>query len=86
VLRPALFFFGVSPLPAPNRRAAYAGATRHFKNVQPIGRVQHNASTLHMLERHKRFMPPRAVRLHRFVAEFADHLDQLISFAAALVF
>jgi hypothetical protein len=44
-------FLGVAPLPAPNRRAAYAGATRHFENGQTIGRVQHNAGALYVLER-----------------------------------
>jgi hypothetical protein len=42
---------GRDALAAPNRRAAYAGAARHFKNGQPISRVQHNAGALHVLER-----------------------------------
>jgi hypothetical protein len=44
-------FLGIAPLPAPYGRAAYADATRHFENGQPIGRVQHNEGALFVLER-----------------------------------
>src|SRR5580658_8949306 len=51
VQEPVHPFLGVAPLPTPNRRAAYADATRHFENGQPIGRVQHNAGALYVLKR-----------------------------------
>ena len=51
VQEPVHAFLGVAPLPAPDRRAAHSGATRHFENRQPVGRVQHNAGALNVLER-----------------------------------
>jgi hypothetical protein len=51
VQEPIHVFFGVALLLAPNRRAAYAGPTRHFENGQSIGRVQHNAGALYVFER-----------------------------------
>ena len=41
---------GVMPLPAPHRRTADLGPARHFRGCPPLGRVEHNLRTLHVLE------------------------------------
>src|SRR5437868_10517914 len=81
VQEPLHAFFGVAPLPAPNRRAAYAGATRHFKNGQPIGRVQHNAGALHVLER-PTSIPDNRGQAHAFLG--ADDYRNGLSHASRL--
>ena len=67
--------FAVALLPAPHRRSADAGTTRHFENRQPGRRKKHDAGALHVLQRTAAIADDRCQSLA--VVGSKDHTDGL---------